>query len=427
MKKKGFLFFAVYILVLVGIGVMAVTRAGETSRRKISIYKEATPEDGIGPGTEALQEVLHLTREAEILEVAELPQKQEYNGLRLDDNGMPYAIRINRTLNIVTVYSLDDEGHYTVPVRAMRCSISLDDTTPVGLFTTTEKRLEWAFLQGNVYGQYAYQIHGGIYFHSVPYTENKHDKLETWEYNKLGEGASLGCIRLCVADVKWIYENCLPGTQVYLFNSDYPGPLGRPQQPYTFADVSETGWDPTDTADDSPYEGTAAIYGAEDHTIKIGEPFDSRTGVMAFSSDRQNVTDRLMVDGTVDNQIPGEYKLAYSFYDNGKKIERDIFIRVVDTEAPVITMLPDRLYLAGYHGDKEELADLIARNITAYDNEKQIIQYRWTPEKDTTEDAELVIDLSRVEDIPGSYEISCYAEDAAGNRSESYTIWIELE
>ena len=45
-----------------------------------------------------------------------------------------------------------------------------------------------------------------------------------------------------------------------------------------------------------------------------------------------------MVDGTVDNQIPGEYKLAYSFYDNGKKIERDIFIRVVDTEAPVITM-----------------------------------------------------------------------------------------
>ena len=319
------------------------------------------------------------------------------------------------------------DRHYTVPVRAMRCSISLDDTTPVGLFTTTEKRLEWAFLQGNVYGQYAYQIHGGIYFHSVPYTENKHDKLETWEYNKLGEGASLGCIRLCVADVKWIYENCLPGTQVYLFNSDYPGPLGRPQQPYTFADVSETGWDPTDTADDSPYEGTAAIYGAEDHTIKIGEPFDSRTGVMAFSSDRQNVTDRLMVDGTVDNQIPGEYKLAYSFYDNGKKIERDIFIRVVDTEAPVITMLPDRLYLAGYHGDKEELADLIARNITAYDNEKQIIQYRWTPEKDTTEDAELVIDLSRVEDIPGSYEISCYAEDAAGNRSESYTIWIELE
>ena len=195
MKKKGFLFFVVYILVLVGIGVMAVTRAGETSRRKISIYKEATPEDGTGQGTETLQEVLHLTREAEILEVAELPQKQEYNGLRLDDNGMPYAIRINRTLNIVTVYSLDDEGYYTVPVRAMRCSISLDDTTPVGLFTTTEKRLEWAFLQGNVYGQYAYQIHGGIYFHSVPYTENKHDKLETWEYNKLGEGASLGCNR----------------------------------------------------------------------------------------------------------------------------------------------------------------------------------------------------------------------------------------
>lgn len=145
---------------------------------------------------------------------------------------MPYAIKINRKENIVTVYSLDSDGFYTVPVKAFRCSVSLDDTTPAGLFTTTEKRLEWAILQGNVYGQYAYQIHEGIYFHSVPYTEKGSDKLETWEYNKLGEGASLGCIRMCVADVKWIYENCMPGTQVYLFDSDYPGPLGRPQQPY---------------------------------------------------------------------------------------------------------------------------------------------------------------------------------------------------
>ena len=34
MKKKGFLFFTVYILVLVGIGVMAVTRAGENKQKK---------------------------------------------------------------------------------------------------------------------------------------------------------------------------------------------------------------------------------------------------------------------------------------------------------------------------------------------------------------------------------------------------------
>ena len=440
---KVFLFFGIYIMVLAFIGVQMISRSGETTKRKVSIHREATPKnaDADQKGAEKTgkgntEDHSELTHPAEMKKVASVPIGQDdYNGIDLKDNGMPYAIKINRKENIVTVYSLDTDGGYTVPVKAFRCSVSLDDTTPAGLFTTTEKRLEWAILQGNVYGQYAYQIHEGIYFHSVPYTEKGSDKLETWEYNKLGEGASLGCIRMCVADVKWIYENCMPGTQVYLFDSDYPGPLGRPQRPYVFTETDETGWDPTDTTPGNPFAGTAAIYGAVSHSIEVGEPFDSKTGVLAFSSDMENVTDRLMVEGTVDNRTPGEYKLSYYFYDNGQKILRDIYITVKDTEPPVITEAPDELHLRGYHGDADELAALIARNVTAFDGDKQIISYDVIPQTEetgtdddrTTENPVLVIDLTGVQETLGTYEVSCYARDTADNRSAVWKITIALE
>jgi lipoprotein-anchoring transpeptidase ErfK/SrfK len=68
-------------------------------------------------------------------------------------------------------------------------------------------------LCGNVYGQYACRITGSILFHSVPYEKQDKSTLEWWEYDKLGETASLGCIRLTVEDAKWIYDNCAKGTR----------------------------------------------------------------------------------------------------------------------------------------------------------------------------------------------------------------------
>ena len=142
---KAFLFFAVYIAILVLVGVQAVSRSGETNKKKISIYKEATPTDadtdieGVTKNEkENTKDHLELAQPAELKKVDAVSAGQDYNGIDLKDNGMPYAIKINRKENIVTVYSLDTDGGYTVPVKAFRCSVSLDDTTPAGLFTTTE-------------------------------------------------------------------------------------------------------------------------------------------------------------------------------------------------------------------------------------------------------------------------------------------------
>lgn len=113
--------------------------------------------------------------------------------------GYPYLICINRAGNTVTVYCIDEEGNYTRPYLSMVCSAGY--ATPRGIFKTKE-RYSWHTLMGPCYGQYVTRIVGGILFHSVPYyTIHKYD-LEYKQYNKLGNLASAGCIRLACNDAK---------------------------------------------------------------------------------------------------------------------------------------------------------------------------------------------------------------------------------
>ena len=64
------------------------------------------------------------------------------------------------------------------------------------------------------------------------YTQHK-DDLEYDQFNQLGTPASLGCIRLAVVDVRWIYENCPIGTPVVIYDdAENPGPMGKPETLY---------------------------------------------------------------------------------------------------------------------------------------------------------------------------------------------------
>ena len=55
--------------------------------------------------------------------------------------------------------------------------------------------------------------------------------LDTEAYNALGTSASLGCMRMRDTDAKWIYENCVSGTYVEFYDSEDPGPFGKPSVP----------------------------------------------------------------------------------------------------------------------------------------------------------------------------------------------------
>ncbi len=134
-----------------------------------------------------------------------------------------FSIRVNQSTNVVTIY------RGSTPVKAMLCSVGLNNATPTGTFSLGTKR-HWHALYGNVWGQYTSVITGNILFHSVYYLKYKNNNsLATAEYYKLGSAASHGCVRLCCADAYYIYMNCPVGTKVsigYYGNTD---PLPRPK------------------------------------------------------------------------------------------------------------------------------------------------------------------------------------------------------
>lgn len=179
-------------------------------------------------------------------------------------NGRPYYIMVNRAMNTVTVYGLDANGYYTVPVKAMVCSVGRrGSATPRGSYSVAAK-MEWCHMVDGSYGQYATQFYGNYLFHSICYSAPDPSTLLTHEYNMLGSPASLGCVRLQTSDAKWIYDNCAAGTKVTIYDdSTTPGPLGKPAKAVSeITPEMDNGWDPTDPRENNPWR--AAVVSSVD-------------------------------------------------------------------------------------------------------------------------------------------------------------------
>ena len=171
------------------------------------------------------------------------------NGVKLTDVSSilgpqaEYMAKVNRTACTVTIYARDGGNGFIIPVKAFACSVGLPDTpTPAGTYHTLAK-YRWHELMGPSYGQYCTRIVGGVLFHSVAGANMTSYNLSAVEYNKLGSPASHGCVRLCVRDAKWIYDNCSLGMTVVIYDSADPGPLGKPD---TIKIPMGQNWDPTD-------------------------------------------------------------------------------------------------------------------------------------------------------------------------------------
>lgn len=169
------------------------------------------------------------------------------------DTRPDYVIYVNRALNCVTVKQPDEAGALT-PVKSIICSCGREGSeTPEGTFQTSDY-YDWRKMVDGTYGRYAVRFNGKILFHSVPYVEEAPDTLEWEEYNKLGQNASLGCVRMSVKDAKWIYDNCKPGTTVIVYSNDKEaGELGKPEAIQIDENSSYKMWDPTDTDINNPW------------------------------------------------------------------------------------------------------------------------------------------------------------------------------
>lgn len=168
-----------------------------------------------------------------------------------ENDSTKYYLKVNYTANVVTAYTKDNSGKYTVPVRAMLCSTG--KATPTSGVYKMSNKYRWHQLNGGVYGQYCSRITGHILFHSVPYKTNSPDTLKYAAYDKLGTKASAGCIRLTVQDALWIYQNCASGTYVEFYSSSNPGPLGKPTAKKISSNEKCRNWDPTDPLAGNPW------------------------------------------------------------------------------------------------------------------------------------------------------------------------------
>lgn len=129
---------------------------------------------------------------------------------------VPFAITVDVTNQVTTVYGRDENGDYTVVVRQMLCSTGTrKNPSDIGEFTLNGRTARWCYFpEWGSHAQYWTRINSSIAFHSVIYNSVNTMDLSVSSYKNLGKRASHGCIRLTVADAKWIYSNCGAGTVV---------------------------------------------------------------------------------------------------------------------------------------------------------------------------------------------------------------------
>jgi len=128
----------------------------------------------------------------------------------------PYLLKVSTGDQRVYAYTWNSATNsYSTLARTMVCSTGLNKTpTPKGTFSGTPVTRWGYFPKFKVWAQYLYRINGPILFHSVLYNSQSENSVIQGSVYKLGSKASHGCVRLSVADAKWIYENCPAGTTI---------------------------------------------------------------------------------------------------------------------------------------------------------------------------------------------------------------------
>lgn len=163
-----------------------------------------------------------------------------------------FFIEVNRAACVVTVYMYNKETKkYDTPVRTFRVCVGSDVSTvagagalnpktyftPIGTYSvcTNGQSVKYSMKpmyepDGQIlYARWTTHIVGNVYFHATAVSSPSHYSLPGYRFNLLGSPASAGCIRMAVADAKWIYDYTSTGNKVKIVtgSTKKPGPLGK--------------------------------------------------------------------------------------------------------------------------------------------------------------------------------------------------------
>ena len=147
-----------------------------------------------------------------------------------------------------------------------------------------------------------------------------------------------------------------------------------------------------------PVATKPVIHGATDKTIFVGEQFDPREGVTATDKLDGDLTDRILIEGTVDSSTLGTYKLVYTVENSqGQQAvaERTITVAEKINHKPVIHFATDKTVLVGEHFDPKD-------GVTATDEEDGDLTDR------------ILIEGTVDSSTPGTYKLVYTVEDNQG-------------
>mgnify|MGYP005775958617 FL=1 len=121
-----------------------------------------------------------------------------------------WLILVDTKLNKVAIY-YGSKGNWTEK-KYWSCTTGAAATPTVkGSYTVQSKGR--AFGSGYTCWYYT-QFYGNYLFHSILYNPGSKTSIQD---GRLGINASHGCVRLSLANAKWIYDNIPRGTKVYIY------------------------------------------------------------------------------------------------------------------------------------------------------------------------------------------------------------------
>lgn len=129
-------------------------------------------------------------------------------------------INLRKVRNLQVKVSIAHQRTYIMSgntvVYTMICSTGMDGKTPTGTYRVQNRGLDFYNPKESMGAKYwvSWANYGEYLFHSVP--TDKSGKWIVSEAEKLGKSASHGCVRLTVADAKWLYEQLPEGTKVVI-------------------------------------------------------------------------------------------------------------------------------------------------------------------------------------------------------------------
>ncbi len=130
---------------------------------------------------------------------------------------VPYFVEVDVNNQLVKVFSRDEKSEFTNLERVFWCSTGTTSfPSEVGIHVLTGRNARHALFPtwGNATARWWTRITPEIAFHSILFSSSGAVSMKS--VNRLGNRASHGCIRLSMADAKWVYDNIGKGVEVWI-------------------------------------------------------------------------------------------------------------------------------------------------------------------------------------------------------------------